>query len=56
VPRKIGAHLNQPHILHLLDMAGQRPIGDIQIRGNLIHIHFLVFQQQLNDIHPHLGT
>ena len=36
-------HTDQPGLLQLSDMAGQRAVGDLQPGCDLIHIHFFFF-------------
>ena len=49
---EINAHLDQSYILQFLDMAGERTAGDVQAGGNFVHVHFFVFEQKTDNIHP----
>ena len=45
-----GEDADQSTFFQLFYMAGKSSVGDPQTSGDLIHIHFALFQQQLNDL------
>ena len=45
-----GEDADQSTFFQLFYMAGKSSVGDPQTSVDLIHIHFALFQQQLNDL------
>ena len=51
----IAGYSHHAALLQLLDMGGQRAVGDVELPGQLVHVHRLLHRQP-HDFQPHVGA